>query len=758
MSGRCALGLVAILLLVATAALAEDVEPDAAQQGVSQAEPSDGSAPDQSEPSEAPAEELRLRWSLSPIVTYHWVEQDQEDDDHETGFFDQYEFVPNKSSDFPFQIGISDASLDLLDSRDTPLLQFRLESPTSNLGVSGSQISDPFFNQRALLLGRLPGFDLDLRYRRMRTEDTRVFPNTAGAGLLFDDRSSHNERFEAERTGFDAELRARMDELFSSYEGRASRLRDIGAPELSLRGGYQVREGDRQLRFLIDPTNQWIGLAQRHDQEVGSVGGGLVLAPARLITLDFDFDHQRFRENEPTILQNALGGGVTPTNNTIGFIPDTDRYTGTARFRSRLAERAVLEGGLQLSVLDQVDDRTPFQHGAGLRDNRLYYSSANFTADVNLIGALSANGYFKFDQRDNDIERHTALFDDANGTQVDEFIRRWTRLLGGIEGVYRFDSSNRMALGGRYESIDRDLDFASPAFPAILPVNALVQDQSESYTVYARTQLRALRRIGVSGELGYRTSPDTAYVTDLDDYVYGKLRASYTLPVERSVVLSLFARGGSGDNRNQVMVGGGGPGTPPAGPDLRRHFDRYDWLVGLAANASPWDSVGLFTSFFVSQDLQDYELALSSLQRYVQPLTPVTFSKAGSTDYENQLWSLVVGTHIQLDDRTEAAVSYSYTNVNTTYSAGGSPQLMLMGHSARIDSAIHGGEIEVGRWLVEGLRVRVGYRFEYYDDESNVPESVQSAVVPFGLSTTRHTVTLGATLTSALLEKKVEKK
>jgi opacity protein-like surface antigen len=731
MSGTNALGLVAILgLLMATAALAEETEPDEAQ-----------------------TEQPRLRWSLTPIATYHWVEPDQEDDDDVTGFFDQYEFVPNKSSDFPFQIGVGDASLDLLGSRDTPLLQLRLESPTSNLGVSGSQVSDPFFNQRALLLGRLPGFDLDLRYRRMRTEDTRVFPNTAGAGLLFDDRSGRNERFEAERTGFDAELRARLDELFDSFEGQASRFRDIGAPELSLRGGYQAREGDRQLRFLIDPTNQWIGLAQRRDQEVGNVGGGLVLAPGRLMTLDFEFDHQRFRENESTILQSALGGGVSPTNNTIGFIPDTDRYTGTARFRSRLAERAVLEGGLQLSVLEQVDDLTPFQHAAGLRDNRLYYSSANFTTDVHVIGALSANGYFKFDQRDNDIERNTALFDDDNGTQVDEFIHRWTRLLGGIEGVYRISSGNRMALGGRYESIDRDLDFASPAFLAILPVNALVQDESESYTVYARTQLRALRRIGVSGELGYRTSPETGYVTDLDDYVYGKLRASYTLPVERSVVLSLFARGGSGDNRNQVMVGGGGVGTPPTGPDLRRHFDRYDWLVGLTANASPWDSVGLFASFFVSKDAQDYELALSSLQRYVQPLAPVTFSDAGATDYENDLWSIVLGTHVQLDDQTDAALSYSFTRASTHYSAGGSPQLSLVDHYSKIDSDIHGANLEVGRWLFEGLRVLVRYRFEYYDDGTNLSESVQSAVLPFDLTTTRHTVTLGVTLTSALLEK-----
>jgi len=203
-----------------------------------------------------------------------------------------------------------------------------------------------------------------------------------------------------------------------------------------------------------------------------------------------------------------------------------------------------------------------------------------------------------------------------------------------------------------------------------------------------------------------------------------------------------------------VMVGGGGVGTPPTGPDLRRRFDRYDWLVGLTANASPWDTVGLFASFFVSKDAQDYELALSSLQRYVQPLAPVTFSNAGGTDYENDLWSIVLGTHIQLDDQTDASVSYSFTNAYTHYSAGGSPQLLLVDQFSKIDSDIHGAELEVGRWLFPGLRVRVGYRFEYYDDGSKLPESVQSAVVPFDLTTTRHTVTLGVTLTNALLEKK----
>jgi len=733
----------------AAAAASDDERPDAeaADEEATDEEAEDEDAEDED------AEGLKLRWSLTPMGQYRWIESDEDDDDV-TGFFDQYEFVPNKSSDFPFEIGLRDASLDLLGAGDTPLLQFRLESPTSNLGVSGSQIADPFFNQRALLLGRVPGLDFDLRYRRMRTEETRLFPNTAGAGLLFDDRSGSDERFDRERTGFAAELRARVDELFEPLEG----LGEIAAPELSLRGGYQARDGDRQLRFLVDPTNSWIGLAQGRDQEVGDVGGGLLLSPGRLFTVAVDFDHQRFRENESAILQSSLGGAIPATDQTIAFIPDTDRYTGTARLRGRIGERAVLEGGFQISMLEQVDDLTPFQSAAGLRDNRLYYYSANFTADAALFGPVSANAFFKFDQRENDIDRDTSLFGDDNGTQVDAFVDRWTRLFGGLEAVYRLNSANRLALGGRFESIDRNLDFASsgcpplPCFPVILPVNALVDDDSESYTVYASARLRALRRIGVSGELGYRTAPDTGYGTDLDDYVYGKLRASYTLPLERSVVLSLFAQGGTGENRNQVMVGGGGLGTPPTGPDVRRHFERYDWLVGLTANASPWDPLGLFASFFVSQDAQDYELALSSLQRYVQPLAPVFFSNAGVTDYENQLWSVVLGTHYQLDDRTDASLSYAFTHASTSYSAGGSPQLGLIDENAKIDSDIHGAELELGRWLSEGLRILAGYRFEYYDDETRLPESVQSAVVPFDLNATRHTVTLGVTLTSALLE------
>jgi hypothetical protein len=697
-------------------------------------------------PVQADDEEIEIRWSLTPFMQYTWIDEDEDDDDV-TGFFDQYEFTPNKSTSFPFEIGLRDASLDLLGAGETPLLQFRLESPTSNLGVSGNQIDDPFFNQRALLLGRYGGFALDMRYQRIRTQALRAFPNTPfPPGLTFDDRSAPDDRFERDRTGFDGELRMRPNEALSAggWIGESAGL------ELALRGGYEVRDGQRQPRFIVEPANAWAGLAQDREQNVADIGGGLLLAPAGLFTVTLDFDHERFREDASTILQDDLGGGIPPGNETIAFIPDTDRYTGTALARGAIGERVVLEGGFQFSQLEQVDGYTPTQRAAGLRDNEVQYYSANLTADVAILEQLAANAYFKFDQRDNDIERDTLLFNDANGTQVDAFMNRWTRILAGIEAEYRINAANRLALGGRFESVDRDLDFALPPSARILEENALVDDDTESYTIYGRARLRAARRINVSGEVGYRDSPDTGYVTDLDDYVYGKMRASYTLPLERAVVLSFFARGGSGDNRDLTMVSG--VGDPPGGSRVRRRFERYDWLWGLTANASPWDRIGVFGSIFMSRDSQDYHLTGSSRQRYLQPLLPVDFLDRGSPGYENDQLSIVLGAHLELGDRSDAALSYAFTRAETNYDAGSSPQLGLVSQNREIDSDTHSVDLEVGHWLRDGLRVMAGYRLQYHHDDEDLHLSQNSAVLPFDLDDTRHRVMLGVTLNSELLE------
>ena len=129
-------------------------------------------------------EELDVRWSATLEGRFKVLEKQEANDDF-TGFFDQWEYTPNKDDATAFQLDIPEASLDVFAEGDTPRLQFRLESPTSGLGVTGSDIDRPFLNQRADLFGRRPGVGLDLDYRRFRSDDLRFY--SAAAVRLWED-------------------------------------------------------------------------------------------------------------------------------------------------------------------------------------------------------------------------------------------------------------------------------------------------------------------------------------------------------------------------------------------------------------------------------------------------------------------------------------------------------------------------------------------------------------------------------------------
>jgi len=703
------------------------------------------SGPEASEPvaSVDEAARLELLWSLSPTLVYTRIASPENDDDV-GGFFDQYWFTPNKSSPVPLQVGLRDASLDLMGARDTPLLQARLRSPSSNLGVTGKQIDQPFFNQRLETLTRLRGLDVDLFYRRIRTEHLRTFPNTTGPGLIFQDLTSPDDRFYRDRTGFDAELRLRPAEI----SGTGKRLERF-SPQLSLRGGYDARNGRKQLRFHRRPSNEWLGLSQKLRRSVGDVGGGLLVAPKGLLTIDFDFDYQRYRFDSDPITEGQLGFPPPASTRTIGFVPSSDRYTGTVRLSSRIGERALLEGGFQISELKQAGKRSPDQIAAGLEDNDVRFYSVNAALDAWVWRNLYFNAFFKFDQRDNRLERDTPLFNDSNGTQVGPFLDSWRRIFTGGELAMQLAGANRAALGLTYEDVDRDLDFARAGNPRILPANAHVQRTTRIITIYARSSLRPWRGLRLNGEIGYQIGPETGYIVDFERAFYGELRASYVFSLPRPLVVSAFARGRTGDNDDFTLTSGQGP--EPDGAVLPRSYDRSGVTWGLTASSTPLDRLDLFASFFWHHDYQDTGLDLSSLQRRFQDLFPILFENAGLNRFENEQLSLVVGGRYQLTARTDLRLRYGFTHADARYRGDPSSPLLQRVEDARIiDSDVHDVDLELGHWLRDGLRVFAGYRLQLYDDRAPVYPSIASVVPPFGPSTHQHTVTLGVTLNSDL--------
>jgi hypothetical protein len=696
-------------------------------------------------------EELEVRWSATLEGRFKVLEKQEANDDF-TGFFDQWEYTPNKDDATAFQLDIPEASLDVFAEGDTPRLQFRLESPTSGLGITGSDIDRPFLNQRADLFGRRPGIGLDVDYRRFRTDDLRSFPVGFPSNDPDNNRTSPTDRFFTERTGFDGAFRLRFEDLFED----SPQALNVLAPELTVRGGYQARDGQRQLFFMSNNFARG-ALTQELDQTASDVGAGLLLAPGGLFTVVFDFDHERFRENAPPVIERSLGTPFnTNSDSTIGFIPDTDRSTGSIRLHSRIGERAVLEGGFQVSHLEQVDDFTPWQRRDGLSDNELMYYSANFAADVQLAEHFSTNAFFKYDRRDNDIQRDTLPFNVPNRAvcgagfppeqycQVTEFVDRLERISAGLEFVYQPMSTTRIALGARGDWVDRDLDFVQTPPYRILQPNALVSDDTEMWTVYGRARLVPARGLGIRGEIGYRGAPKTGYITELDDYVYGKARITYAIPLERPIVLTAFGKGSSGRNRDFDMVTGQAP-LSPTDPRTSRDFDRYGWAWGLTASTSLPRDVGLYASFFQSRDVQDYDLVTSERpggnpngQRYFQDLNFIDFRLNNEpVEYHTNDLSVVAGSTWQATLQTDLGLSYAFTQAQTTYES------VLTGDLTQINANIHRVYCDVGHWVMEGLRVSAGYRFDLYDDGSRVPK-------PIDYSTTQHTISVGVTLTNDL--------
>ncbi len=681
-----------------------------------------------------------ILWSLTPLLQWSVI-QSPEADDHLGGFFDQYEFTPNKGSEVPFEIGIRDGALDVLGDNDTPRLQVRLASPTSNLGASGSQIDDPFFNQRLVALTRLEGVDLDLRYQRMRTEQIRLFPNTAGAGLRFNDLTSENNRFYRDRTGFLGEIRVRPREL-GLAEGAWS---EFLAPELSVRGGYQARDGKAQRRVHIPPSNTWFGLPQKTARELAEVGGGVLVAPGGWLTLALDFDYEGFRFDSDTITEADLGFAPPLGSRAIGFIPSSDRYTGTARFKGNLGERVALEGGFQVSQLTQADGRAPDQRSAGLNDVQVRYYSANTSLGARISTDLSFNGFVKYDRRENDTSQNTALFNPEN--QIVPFVKHWERFVAGAELELRMARGNRAALGVRYEDVQRDLDFARGAL-RIFPENALLHRDTEVITVYGRTSLRPWRGLSVNAELGYRKAPDTGYAVELDDNLYGELRASHGFGWKRPLVLSGYVRGSSGENRDFRMISA--HSSTPAGPRVKRSYDRWNVGWGITASQSPLKALQLFASFFYGQEEQDSSLDLSNFQRYFQN-QGLIFARDGRNRLRNAQMNLIVGSRYRFNPQTDAQLNYTFTSAKARYRDASTIPLEEIRDSSRIDFDIHAIELEIGHELRTGLRVSAGYRLRIFDDQSPVTESVASAVAPFDQSYRQHTVTVAFTLTSDLL-------
>jgi hypothetical protein len=186
-----------------------------------------------------------------------------------------------------------------------------------------------------------------------------------------------------------------------------------------------------------------------------------------------------------------------------------------------------------------------------------------------------------------------------------------------------------------------------------------------------------------------------------------------------------------------------------------RDFQRNGFSWGATLTGAPIDRVTLFASVFQHRDNQTFFLFRSTQLRYQEPFAlfntfvDLDFFKDSNLRYRSDNKTLVLGGTLQIAERTDMSVSYTFTRTDTHFrNEELTPR--RFDEWSRIRNDTHRVQVVLSHWVREGLRVNLGYDFDKYVDRSSIPTGVGSAD-PFDPSTHVNTITFGVTLNSDLL-------
>ena len=684
------------------------------------------------------ATELELRAEATLGASLYWIDHPQDNDDI-GGFWDQYRHTRQKDDDPAWFFDLFHTDVGLARDDDTFLLRIESWSPHPT-------------NDRVELDGLYHGLDLDVDFWRYRSEELRVFPEgTGGPDSAFafgsqytpdatdDEILGRNRRFWKRRTGAAGELRFRPDGFGWDVPVLA---------ELSVRSGYEEREGRRQDRFVLD-TNEvplagggnqrFRGNRREIDQKVQNVGSALVLAPGGGWVADLDFAFETFRERADPVLLPELGVtdffgspfpaagdpvGLRPFN----FIPDSDRISGTLRVAGPLGPVAI-EASAFLTHLEQTN-RSPLQRSLGLDQQQFTTWSAHGSFQAPLGESLELSGFAKFSERRNGLDAN----DFESGRYIAPILRRRSELEAWTELGFRPQAGALVAAGYRFAWIDRNLRYAQP--PGAIPRElAFIEDDSLRHTVYLRARARLLRSLQLRGEIGFGYAPERDFPRDPTSTLYFDGRGSYTLP--RPVPMTLTVFGGVRDGRGNGRVLQG------TGSQARKDVDRLTWNHGTTLTALPFEDT-VVTLSFVRQNLrQELPYQRTDELRTTSP-PPVLLQPTEEPHYRSDVKSLGATVTQRVWDTVELRAYTNWSWVQAWYSDPSATSSAFEGaHEIRNRILTVGWGI--GWDAVPGLRLDVGHRYDDFRDDRE-----RNAL--FSQDDRRHTLTLAATMDLELLE------
>ena len=332
----------------------------------------------------------------------------------------------------------------------------------------------------------------------------------------------------------------------------------------------------------------------------------------------------------------------------------------------------------------------------------------------------------------------------GSGFQESPYIQERNEARGGIELALAPARGVQLAVGYRFDWVDRDLLFPPADGPGIQPSVSLIKPLSFDSEIFMRFHLRGLRSLQIGGEVSQSWASEVAYPNDLSQAFRFRLRSSYSLARHFSLPLTVSLTGHVLDGHNDEFPLPTLPNTT-ANPHRTNQFEQTTWGYDISLTAVPSPAWVVFATFSQNVDEQSFGYVRSDYARYYSGFLPVSFYIDSFPDYQSNVKSLTFGGSLGAWHKLKADLSASLTWVNVSsrgQTGVGSNVGQLIDEANRIEDRILTLNSEFAyRGQRAHVEVGAGYRFQQFINGIQLD--------PIDLNETVHTISAQLTVNFA---------
>lgn len=491
-------------------------------------------------------------------------------------------------------------------------------------------------------------------------------------------------------------------------------------------GGSDIQSavaGDRSFA-----TQRWRGFSRNIDENMNRLSWSLTASPKDAFNLAYtgawetfdnrarDYTHADIPTAAP-YFYNLTADKTRP----LGFIPDSTLTTHNLRL-SKNVGRTSLAAGLGVSRLSQ-DSFTQPQTTLGYTKGEINSRTAFVDLNTSITPVVGVQGFVKYGQRDNDSTfPATSLINPTASEKLGVRINRLESTRYGASVILRpTGMRSTFTLGWKAEEKNRDLTFHNTG---VIQSVSLYQEDTETDEVYAKWSSMNMRGFTFHLTSSYASADKTGLVTEPGQAMGLKAVVNYTAP--SGLLISGYYNLKDTQNDNNAFTDKAVVTPATYTQDISRTVQS----AGTSLNYQPAKHANVFVSLDWMR-LDASVLFFETNRRRFESTTTFALRDLQGSVVDNYLFS--VGGDYQASDRLKWSGVYSLTSVDG-HLASGTVANQLSAIDDSLDSLLHSVVVEAVYDLSKTRKLRVGYRYEKYEDSSYPLLSGGAHSLMFGLT------------------------